>query len=581
MSLPLALKIKLSLPSQKTKIPPRPYLSWAVFASLYFLLLVAFVKFLYKLARVYDVRFYDESNVLSSGINFVFTRDLFNEFAAYQIWYWFLSLFITDPVKLFIYNYGILVCLGTIALLVYMVRKSKFHLISIVVAIAFLTYSPHISAHPNAPRFALLIVFGCLILCDIFQKKSYYFLRWGTVYAGALLLLYTRVEHILTNMLCMSVAMYWAYQKLRHKQWLKATFHWLCLAIIAFCVFFKYPGTAGRSIGAFATWYTYNKTLQKETIKGDPWYDWELTFQKGFGDSQNLWSAFFHNPSEFFSHISFNFFVLQKKLINDSYIVFLALAVLMILLLYAFRRPQVSAMPIRQGTYLSYWREIILKIFSQTIENPERVFLIGISGTILTSIIVMQYHMPYALVLTSLYFAFCGITLAKYVDIQVNTKAQGIVFFILVWLLIAFIPWHSSGLHSLTPGAPHNRLPTCSSRSVIKFLEVLPWQRGKQGEEAVSHKFLYDGNPSFYLKVPGAEFRDIYFHSKKQPFVDFLAENKFSLVHINNHVKSHRAYQNDSGFLAFMKNPSKYGFLKKERQDCSEYWLIKETQLVK
>ena len=524
------------------------------------LFLIAIFKSVYKIRRSFDIRLADETHMLEGGLSFSI-GDIFSEFGVYKLWYKFLSLFISDPVNLYVYNYAALLCLNGILILIYLSQKKKFGLGPVLISIAFLSYPLHIHSHPNASRLSLAATLVCLILCSLQRKQIN---RYMLVYIGALTLLYIRVQHMLTVSLMLVFAAYCLFRSMQTKNKRHILLHALFICLLAFFVSSKNPGSTGRSIGAFATWYSYNLTLQNIEIEGNPWYEWDIAFKKNFGESKNLLEAFIENTPEFLSHMSFNFFLLQKKFVNDPYFMLLLLLLIAVFLFKA-------AVP--KKTESAALRHAIRNKLQRLNEYPEAALVICITITSLSSALIMQPSEPYILLLTGLFFTFCGLPISESLRLKIGSRAKLLWLFLFVWMAASFLPWNmAGGRRSLTPGAPR-KLSPCSTRNKLAFLRKLPWEAGYV-------HMLYNANPNIYLNNDkNVLFSSDYFHIKDRPFDEFLAKKKFGLIHVDQYILGHSQYKSDAFFQSFIKNHEDHGYIKYKIKACKEYWLIHKKHI--
>ncbi|MCP4216680.1 MAG: hypothetical protein GY765_18655 [bacterium] len=261
------------------------------------------LKLTYGATHLADIIFADESASLFAGLEFrsgLWFKDGF----LYFLWYKTLSFIVPDALRLYYWNYALL--LAGNGILMYLVLKKlgrgKFG--SAVFAILFIISSIEVFTWPYITRFALLIILSTIFTALSVKKGN---TKFQVVLIGLALLVYVRTEFILALILfCLvfSTRFVYRYFKKREKGYLKLLA--LTLGVLVLVVFIKNPSTRHRSVWAFGQHYTLNLSLKRMTTE-DPWSgNWRKVLKEHFGTDKSLFTAFYNNPGAVARHVWWN-----------------------------------------------------------------------------------------------------------------------------------------------------------------------------------------------------------------------------------------------------------------------------------
>jgi hypothetical protein len=286
--------------------------SIAIDIALLFIVFLAGIKFTFGLEHVIDISLYDETGYLSNGINLLHGLPGATLAPLYSVWYYFLSLFEGDSLKLFYLNCRVLTIILPM-LLFGMLRTYKADkTLAFVISLYFLISYLNLSVWPKPYHFAIIVIMAGLIMARFASKLTTKFLILGF---ASLLGSYIRPE--LFVIVCLRLKNFKRISlKVNGKSFLfLIAFLFLYLLLIntfgvplegyskEIDIFGIHLGN--RSLIAFKQHFSWN-WVQWENSTLIPWAEYDYIFNKHFNNAKGITSAFFSNPSIFTKHVFYN-----------------------------------------------------------------------------------------------------------------------------------------------------------------------------------------------------------------------------------------------------------------------------------
>lgn len=263
-----------------------------------------------------DIGLYDESHYLNRGQKFAQEIPAAEESPLYAMWYYFLSFFQPDPIKLYYLNYKFLTVL--VPLLIFLVLRAckKGAFLSIGISIVFLYSSANFPVWPKVSHFALVVLLFGFLIC-IHLKD--WLLRFFVLCIFSLAASFIRPEFFISFILFAALIVI-----VFIKSWVGARQYRvhrtvaLCITLLAasgLMIKFGLPiGSGERSLFAFGQHYSLNYVKWQNDTR-NPWTNWDTILNSEFGSPRSIADAAKNNPSAFAKHIFFNLIKTPAKLL--------------------------------------------------------------------------------------------------------------------------------------------------------------------------------------------------------------------------------------------------------------------------
>jgi hypothetical protein len=252
-----------------------------------------------SLQSVRDIQFDDETSYLYDGIRMFADGVASAERSPlYQLWYWLQSLIISDRVVLYYFNWSALLFVSLLTLWVLFRRLQVPRVLSIVLLTAFSKLSlfelcPYVTLLGMAGvGMAMLVALSGRSWVDTLSRLSAIF--------G--ILAFVRPEFTVSFLLSFLV--------LAGVSWFengaivrKASA--LAISVAPFLLLlalFGNPLGGTRSFMAFGQHYSLN-VVHSESLRVDPWNNWEEITKRDFGDAGSALDAWKANPKRFEWHV--------------------------------------------------------------------------------------------------------------------------------------------------------------------------------------------------------------------------------------------------------------------------------------
>lgn len=262
------------------------------------------IKYVYNIDAGLDISLYDESVYLSVGAGIPETGFPPAEYSPlYALWYYFLSLFQSNPLRLFYLNISVLtVALPVCFYLALRSRNVAFIPSTIMTFLLGISYA-NLNVMPKPAHLAALTVLLFFFLSSYMRKD---FAIYSLGIAASLIMTFIRPEFSLSFVLLISAYIV-IIIKDRKELNLKSLFMILLVGAFSFYLIytFGFPIGGDREYFAFSQHFAKNWTFVTNSNL-NPWTEHSEITSRYFGNSKNIFEAFISNPAVFILHILFN-----------------------------------------------------------------------------------------------------------------------------------------------------------------------------------------------------------------------------------------------------------------------------------
>lgn len=527
--------------------------------ELFYLLVIALVclKLSYAISAGMDILFHDESLYLDKGNNFI-SNYLFTDGFIYFAWYKLLSIFVTDTITLYYFNYIVLLSINPFLIYILLRKMKQEKFISAIFSILFLISTVNVIAWPLITRFALALILSTFILIrSVKNKKNKYLIALF----GFSLLVYTRPEYILSLIIFSITAMVYLLSRYNktHKPLLLGVVVFTLLLNV-FIVFIKSPVRANRSVMAFGQHYGVH-LFNEGKITEDPNTNWRKIMEKNFRTDESIIEAFLNNPGEMTNHVLANIrdipyqamqlffpYHIKNKLVKKVLLVIAGL-IFILLMIIAFRK--IKGKPLLHHDHpdenIFYWLSVLIII------------------PLLISVCLIYPREHYLLVI----FAILLITAAMNVPTMPGNWKFKWVLPLIILLVLYWVPWQASGAFGLLPGKivsiHHNQ---CTNVGKIKFIRNI---------KVKSTIVFLGGGGSMGPYIHNFKYVDL--HSKNIPFNRYIDRENINMIEVNNGLTNDPRFISDEEFKRFLSGIPGNGWIKINIPRCNGYLAVKEDIL--
>lgn len=525
------------------------------------LLLIAGIKWAWHLPNVMDITFGDEAQYLRYGL------DLFEKIQkdwgpSYNIWYKFLSLIQSNPIRLFYFNYQVTAILIAILLFIFLIRYEISFTISLWMSFCFLFTTTVIDTWPRVSHFAVIVLLFFLIAVKKIQSDAKKLLLITLAFFIAA---YARPE-LFSSFLLMSLVTVFFLVKERttYKNWMPIVF---LVASIILLIFFIYqlPANSYKGIDrtyiAFSQHYAINYVIENKA-NFNPISEWIDFAKSTFGDCTNFGCILQSHPElvlhhallnvklyaltlmQFITGVLFPTAIIGKRVIH--LLVFVGFLFLLGFVLFD----------------SSCRRKLIQQLKSNSLLLLT-LFLFGLPS-IGTSIIIFprqHYLLMHSILLMYL--------IALVLNSVLKTSNINPVFaLILVAVFIVKSPKAQKYNYYQLDRESKNQ---CNK----KLTEYLTHHNDKKPHTVFSNHLSL----SMMLPSNFSDFNTEYEYKPGIQFSTILKKKKIDYIVIRDILMQEKLINRDSTWINFMKSPESYGFKKQIYCDsCASYLLIKTTE---
>jgi hypothetical protein len=508
--------------------------------------------------KALDIGLRDESAYLGYGIRLPTSRFPSAQYAPlYALWYYLLSLFEPDAVKLYFLNYKLMTILPPAMLFITLRRFAVPAMIALVVSALFLFNYVNFPTWPKVSHFTVLILLFGFFLCS-FSKNDLQLT--ATMMLTAFFASYIRPEFFLAATILAVILVYLTLREFKSRQTHKGTI--LTLAALLPCsmivIYFGNPTTGGdRSMIAFGQHYAYNWVKWHGDTLYNPWTNWESILKSDFGNAQTPFEALLNNPLAVLRHIIQNLLSLPDeisalfkfryssgyaaKFAFTSGVVILALAGVMHI-----NRQNITR---ARNHLFRNWRKLGF---------CAGLFLIILLPVVISLVVIgPQRHYIYIFGALLLF----AITTLLFCDTEQSAGQSGYppVALLCITLLLTVSP-----VSRLVKNQEQENLHT------INFLRSLDLDKPVRILES-------DGGYSIYL---GSHYKRIGPYNKETPFPEFLAKSSANMIVMSEALSQDINFRNNPEWLAFSKNPAQFGFTELHIPDTNNRSVFVSTDLL-
>ncbi|MEO5361167.1 MAG: hypothetical protein H7843_12090 [Nitrospirota bacterium] len=529
--------------------------------AMVFAIVLAGVKLTYGLERFLDIGLYDESVYLYKGVMLASLGiPPPDSGPLYKAWYWFLSLFINDNIKLYYLNYRIMSIAPTV--LFYCLLRTYRTPIAVSLGITFfyLISMGNLAVWPKPSHFALAMALAMFTIKRHIHSSSTSALFLAV---GTLLMSYARPEFFMSYVLFIGFYIAYALVK-RHTMVWKKDIKALILVIVLSLSLFLLIGVPGsgennRSWNAFGQHFSLN--LSKwERIDKNTWTDWESIVKTPFGSANSVAGAFVNNPAAVIKHVAYNVIGLLNTLFGVFLMHFNIILPTRTGSKFVMEGYMLAALLIGAGIY---YRKPLAQNFRENFSESKIIILfssfICLPSLISLIIIYPRYH--YALIV-GVFMAFtAAVVFGPKAAPQDKADKKALISYALLFVFLT--PYSCPNPH-FSYSSGNGQLQNVET---IRLITALNISRPVNMLEA-------EGGVSFYL---GHNYAWIADWSKDTGFYQFLKDNAINMIVLSDALYRDTRFASDTQWLEFLLNAQNYGFIKVNIPGTTRQLLVHET----
>jgi hypothetical protein len=525
------------------------------------ILFIGGIKWAWHLPGTMDITFGDEAQYLRYG------TDLFHVIKkdwgpSYNIWYKCLSLFQSNPVKLFYLNYQVTGILIALVLYIFLIRYSISSVISLWLSFCFLFSTTVIDTWPRVSHFAVIVLLLFLIAV---RKSSSNARKLLLISLAFYIAAYARPELFSSFILISLVTAYFLVkERSQFKSWLPVL---IVVALIILINFFIYqlPANSYKGIDrtyiAFSQHYAINYVIEHKAAF-NPISEWIDFAHKTFGDCTNFGCILKTHPEavlhhsilnlqkylltllQFIINILFPTVITGKKIIQFAVL----LSLLAVVLLVSFH-------PSSRQRFLEQARQHKLLLFI--------LFLFGLPSMGASILIFPRQH--YLLMHSLLIIYILALLLNS---ISLIRRIHPLTAILLCSLLLMKSPDAKKYSYYQTDSDSKNQC----NRKLVEYIA--------QHNDRKPHT-VFSNHLSLSMLLPEnfSDFNTEYEYKPGMRFDGIVKEKKVDYIVIRPILLQEKLLNGDSTWLNFVKNPEAQGFSKTIYCDsCESYLLIKNQE---
>ncbi|WP_420265573.1 hypothetical protein [Candidatus Magnetominusculus dajiuhuensis] len=526
--------------------------------AMVFAVVLAGIKLTYGLERFLDIGLYDESVYLYKGVMLASLGiPPPDSGPLYKAWYWVLSLFVKDNIKLYYLNYRIMAIAPAVLLYCLMRTYRTPMVVSLVVTFFYLISFGNLSVWPKPSHFAIVIALALFTIKRHIpsNSKSALFLAGGT-----LLMSYARPEFFMSYVMFIGFYIVYAILKRRVMLWREELPALILLAVMSLSLFtiFGVPvsGENNRSWNAFGQHFSLNLSKWQHTDK-NPWLDWETIVREPFGDAHSVAGAFIINPSAFIKHAGYNI----VGLVHTVFGVFL-------MHFNVILPSRTGAKFVMEGYVLAallivagfYFRKRLVRNFRENFNESKMIILCSsfIVAPSLISLVIIYPRYHYALIV-GVFAAFVAAVVFSLKAPQPIQKNAAISYALLFVLLTPY-------------SSPNPYFNYTSNNGQLQNVETIKFIRALNISKPVN-MLEAEGGIAYYL---GRNYGWIADWSKNTGFYQFLKSNGINMIVLSEALHSDSRFAGDKQWQDFLSNPRGFGFIQLYVSGTTRQLLVQE-----
>ncbi len=264
------------------------------------------IKVTWNLEQNMDILFWDESIYLKRGtLMFDFIPKDWGPF--YSLWYKFLSVFISDNVTLYYFNFKLTTILIVLAIYLLLLSCGTQRTLAFILSLFFLASFINLPVWPRISHFCIILLLTGLVIAKQFSTITEKFI----VLSIALLIsAYARPEFYFLFSICFIISILLFVLSIKHRtSFSVVSFGILLLLFLATFYVYKSPfinGDSSRSIKVFLQHFAWN-LANWNMVDGAYWIEFMDIDKKYFSNIYQLSSIISSNRDMFMKHIESNF----------------------------------------------------------------------------------------------------------------------------------------------------------------------------------------------------------------------------------------------------------------------------------
>ena len=491
-----------------------------------------------------DIGLSDESIYLNSGINI--SKYGIPKYAAYSplyaLWYYMLSLFQPDKIRLYYLNYKMLT--GILPVLSYLLfRRYRFAVSEAGCLAGFILLShANLFVWPKVGHLAVLLSLLFFLLAtytDSFSRATL------ILSVGALFSSYVRPEFFMSYLLFIGLYIIICAFK---KQFIGEDVYWIVIVILlsTLCMFFlgfpMFSGNGERSFFAFSQHFSINWTIWNDSDI-NPWTNCEKITLENFGTAQSIAEAFKNNPYILLKHFASNI-----KNIGKTFVTLLSPRYNKIFLPNNrfFHLIETTILFSMLGLYLFAIKNRWLGKFRLKFRQYKNLFvhfgLYSIPSVLSAAIIFPREH--YLLLQSIFLIVIISCILIKYPYTR-NLKPKHV--YLLGFLLILFTP------------TPENAHPYQLPGQYLYNLKTIHFLKSLKIEKRVNLLETAGGGYSIYV---GKNYITVLETKKNTSFEIFMQEEDLNMIILSDALRKDTRFKDDQEWQFFLTRYESLGFIK-------------------
>jgi len=539
------------------------YLRWNAFTAVgVLLIIICGIKVSYNLDQYMDLLFWDESLYLLRGYR-MFPYIPRDWGPSYSLWYKILSLFITDKVALYYFNFKFTTILLSISFFLLLLSCGVQRVLAFILGIFSLSAFLNLPVWPHVSHFCVIVLIAGIIVAKYQQT-----LVSKLVICSLALMVcsYSRPEVFLAFFAVLAFT--YLFFLLNIKQATKKDIILMLVLTGTFAFiykFFKTPfnnGDSMRSIGVFLqhfalnynTWYPSDAPF---------WLEFPSIIQKHFGGAITLKGIIAANPEllerHFMSNTTLYFSQLGKMIISFFAPVFTKtihwLCLMVCIMLFA--------------TYFSVAKKSKSKFRRLLALLKSNIFTILVLMIFaFPSVIVCIYAYPrdHYLLLQVPFLLLVSALIISCVTVEIIKPIQKIIVVGVIWFFVMPVA------EDFTYFNLFRKEESLANLKTVNYLT-------KKFEKTTDSVRIFDveGGLSYMLPNKFTEYNHYYLWRRDSiKMSDFILSHNIDIIYKTPTLTDLNSVKTDTILFDLLKNPEKYGYYNQKTGDFAPYLLIKK-----
>lgn len=538
------------------------YLRWNAFTGVGILLIIICgIRVTLHLNHYMDILFWDESLYMTRGTQMFHSipRDWG---PSYSLWYKFLSVFISDKVTLYYFNFKLTTILLSISLFLLMLSIGVQRVLAFIIAIFSLCTFINLPVWPHVSHYCVIVLIAGIIIA----KQQQTMLLKSIVFSFALMVCaYARPELFLAFFPILILTYILFLSNIRQST-KKEKILMILLTIACFVIyrFFKTPfnnGDSQRGIGVFLQHFAYNYNKWHPS-KSPFWLDFFDVIRNEFKGAVSLKGLYAANPElmqrHFTSNITFYFTQISKIILSFFAPIFTKDTHWLVLM--------VSSM-----LFVVYFS------FTKTSKNKRRRFFALLKDNLFTFFILFLFTFPSVIVCIYAYprdhylllqvpLLITVITMAiSSITVEIVKPIQKIIVLATIWFFV------------MPVAEDFNYFELFREEHSLANLQTFRYVQANLSTKDTVRMFDVEGGMINFLPT---NYTNEYYLWKRDSvqLSDFLLSQKFDIIYNTPTLTALNCVQKDTVLFDIVNNPEKYGYYNQKTGDFKPSLLIKKKK---